>query len=117
MANAMPRNRKWERYGCLLPCHVIPEKDADLSISARIINIGRGGILIESDYSFDTGTRVIIAAGPDMESDKFDELEEIHGTVRWGQIDRSSLMGLFYVGIEFDDLLPLKNVVSGHEPS
>jgi hypothetical protein len=99
MADENPRKRKWERYGCLMPCRVIPEKDADLNISARIINIGRGGILIEADYDFPTGSRVIIATHDDAQSDRFDELDEVHGTVRWGQIDTSSLMGLFYIGV------------------
>ena len=108
MADTNPKNRKWERYGCLLPCRVIPEKDADLHITARIINIGRGGILIEADYDFTTGSRVIIATSQGEESERFGELDEVHGTVRWGQIDTSSLMGLFYIGVEFDELLPLK---------
>ena len=112
MTNTTSRNRKWERYGCLMPCRVIPETDADLMISARIINIGRGGILIEADYDFTTGTRVIIVSSPDAEPEKFDGLDEVHGTVRWGQVDKVSLMGLFYIGIEFDDLLPLKQVAA-----
>jgi hypothetical protein len=112
MTNSTSRNRKWERYVCLLPCHVIPETDADLIIPARIINIGRGGILIEADYDFPTGTRVIISSAQETEQERFDGLDEVHGTVRWGQIDRVSLMGLFYIGIEFDDLLPLKQAAA-----
>ncbi len=104
------KNRKWERYGCLLPCRIIPQNEADIIVSARIINIGRGGILIEADYDFNTGDRVIIAAA-DSGIDRFELIEEVHGTVRWGQVDASSLMGLFYVGVEFDDLLPLKQAL------
>lgn len=111
MAHEEQKNRKWERYGCLLPCRVIPQNEADMVVSARIINIGRGGILIEADYDFNTGDKVIVAAA-DTGIERFDLLEEIHGTVRWGQIDSTSLMGLFYVGIEFDDLMPLKQAVS-----
>lgn len=112
MPDETPRNRKWERYGCLLPCRVIPEKEADMFISARIINIGRGGVLIEADYDFPTGARVIIATGAESEADRFGGLDEVHCTVRWGQLDTVSLMGLFYVGVEFDDLLPLKQAAS-----
>jgi hypothetical protein len=112
MTNTTSRNRKWERYACLLPCRVIPETDADLLISARIINIGRGGILIEADYDFSAGTRVIIAPAPNVDPERLGGLDEVHGTVRWGQIDTVSLMGLFYIGIEFDDLLPLKQVAA-----
>lgn len=81
-------------------------------ISARIINIGRGGVLIEADYDFPTGARVIIATGPESETDRFGELDEVHGTVRWGQMDKVSLMGLFYIGVEFDELLPLKQAAT-----
>lgn len=77
-------------------------------ISARIINIGRGGMLIEADYDFPIGARVIVATGAESETDRFGELDEVHGTVRWGQMDKSSLMGLFYIGVEFDDLLPFR---------
>jgi hypothetical protein len=31
--------------------------------------------------------------------------------VRWGEIDEKSLMGLFYIGVEFDELIPLKQAV------
>jgi len=112
MTTSTPKNRKWERYGCLLPCRVIPETEADMNISARIINIGRGGILIEADYDFATGTRVIVLTAGESGEDRFEGLDEVQGTVRWGQLDKVSLMGLFYIGIEFDDLLPLKQVIS-----
>ena len=111
MTQDSQKNRKWERYGCLLPCRVIPQSESDMVVSARIINIGRGGILIEADYSFQTGDRVIITLS-ESEVERFELIEEVQGTVRWGQIDASSLMGLYYIGIEFDDLLPLKQTIS-----
>lgn len=115
MDRETPKNRKWERYACLLPCRVIPESDPDLIIPARIINIGRGGILFEADFDFGTGTRVIILREANSEGDRFDIQNEVHGTVRWGQVDPSSLMGLFYVGVEFDDLLPFRKTAPSPE--
>lgn len=111
MAHETQKNRKWKRFGCLLPCRIIPQTEADMLVSARIINIGRGGLLIEADYNFNTGDRVIIAPA-ETGFERFEVLEEIQGTVRWGQIDDNSLMGLYYIGVEFDELLPLKQAVS-----
>lgn len=108
MAMDASKNRKWERYGCLLPCQIIPQRQADVAIPSRIINIGRGGVLIEADFNFAPGERVTISATPGCDAEKFRFEQDIHGTVRWGQVDASSLMGLFYVGVEFDELLPLK---------
>lgn len=102
------KNRKWERYACLLPCRIIPASDPDLIIPARIINIGRGGILFESDFDFEAGHRVTIVGEASSGGDHINIQNEIHGTVRWGQLDPNSLMGLFYVGVEFDELQPLK---------
>ncbi len=111
MAHETQKNRKWKRYGCLLPCRIIPQTEADMLVCARIINIGRGGLLIEADYDFNIGDRVIVAASGSG-FDRFEVLEEIQGTVRWGQIDQSSLMGLYYIGVEFDELIPLKQAVA-----
>lgn len=111
MAHEMQKNRKWKRFGCLLPCRIIPQSETDMVVSARIINIGRGGLLIEADYSFNMGDRVIVAAAS-TEIERFEAIEEMHGTVRWGQIDDNSLMGLYYIGVEFDELLPLKQAVA-----
>lgn len=108
MDSAEQKFRKWERYGCLLPCAVIVKNWDDLPIPARIINIGRGGVLLESDHNFSPGDKVIIIARQKSEIDRFEVEHEVHGIVRWGQFDASSLMGLFYVGVEFDDLLPFK---------
>jgi len=69
-------------------------------------------LLIEDDYNFKMGDRVIVAAA-DTGFERFEAIEEVHGTVRWGQVDDSSLMGLYYIGVEFDDLLPLKQAVDG----
>ena len=110
MTHDAQKNRKWKRYGCLLPCSIIPQTEADMLVSARIINIGRGGLLIESDYNFNIGDRVIVATAA-TGFDRFEVLEEIQGTVRWGEIDEKSLMGLFYIGVEFDELIPLKQAV------
>ncbi|MBP9943149.1 MAG: PilZ domain-containing protein [Desulfomicrobium sp.] len=114
MAHETQKNRKWKRYGCLLPCRIIPQTETDMLVSARIINIGRGGLLIEADYDFNIGDRVIVAAAGSG-FDRFEVLDEIQGTVRWGQIDQSSLMGLYYIGVEFDELSPLKQAVA-HQP-
>lgn len=111
MAHETQKNRKWKRFGCLLPCRIIPQSETDMLVSARIINIGRGGLLIEADYKFNTGDRVIIAPA-EIGFERFEMLEEVHGTVCWGQIDDSSLMGLYYIGVEFDELLPLKQAVA-----
>jgi len=107
----MQKKRKWERYGCLIPCRIIPVDHPQMTVSARIINIGRGGLLVEADYNFNPDDRVSIRIDPDSELERFDVGGDIQGTVRWGQIDPASLMGLFYVGIEFDDLLPLKQAL------
>jgi len=110
MPSTGQKSRKWERYGCLLPCQIIPKAYPTTKISGRIVNIGRGGILMESDYSFNPGDAVTILP---MEDDG--TAHEFHGLVRWGQIDTSSLMGLFYIGIEFDELLPLKQVLNARK--
>jgi len=112
MPSEKHKSRKWERYACLISCRIIPENELDMSVPARIINIGRGGMLIEADYDFGTGTRVIVATVTDSDVDRFAMVEEVHGTVRWGQLDASSLMGLFYVGVEFDELLPFKQAMT-----
>jgi hypothetical protein len=112
MVHEMQKNRKWKRYGCLLPCRIIPQTETDMVVSARIINIGRGGLLIEADYNFTMGDRVIVAAA-NTGFERFEAIEEVHGTVRWGQVDDNSLMGLYYIGVEFDELLPLKQAVDG----
>jgi Tfp pilus assembly protein PilZ len=112
MAHEMQKNRKWKRFGCLLPCRIIPQTETDMVVSARIINIGRGGLLIEADYNFKIGDRVIVAPA-DTGFERFEAIEEMHGTVRWGQTDDSSLMGLYYIGVEFDELLPLKQAMDG----
>jgi hypothetical protein len=111
MAHEQQKNRKWKRFGCLLPCRIIPQTQPDMQVAARIINIGRGGLLIEADYNFSNGERVIVVPA-ETGFDRFEVLEEIQGTVRWGQIDENSLMGLYYIGVEFDELLPLKQAVS-----
>jgi hypothetical protein len=111
MAHETQKNRKWKRYGCLLPCRIIPQTESDMQVSARIINIGRGGLLIEADYNFSIGDRVIIAPA-ETGFERFEALEEVQGTVRWGQTDDSSLMGLYYIGVEFDELLPFKQALS-----
>lgn len=102
--------RKWERYVCLLPCS-ISSRETGFTVQARIINVCRGGILIESDYPFETGERLRVTASPETGGDRFQISAPVDGTVRWGKIDASSLMGLFYIGIEFDDLLPLQEAI------
>lgn len=111
MSNAEETIRKWERYVCLLPCSIC-SRETGLTLHARIINVCRGGILIESDYPFETGERLEIVASPEIGVDRFQINEPIEGTVRWGKIDSGSLMGLFYIGIEFDELLPLQEAIS-----
>lgn len=112
MTQETPKNRKWERYGCLLPCRIVCQHDAGLLIPARIINIGRGGVLIEADYDFVMGDKVMLSVVRKQDVERFAVEEEVHGTVRWGQVDASSLMGVYYIGIEFDDLLPLKQAAT-----
>lgn len=110
MTDDAQKNRKWERYCSLLPCQIIPANAVDPVVTGRIINIGRGGILVEADFDFKSGDRVSVVM---IETDeRFEMREEIHGTVRWGQIDASSLMSLYYVGVEFDELLPLKQAMA-----
>lgn len=106
--------RKWERFCCLMPCRIRPQ-DRDQEIPSRIINVCRGGVLVESDFTFEAGERIVIMASPEIGMERFHINEEISGTVRWGKVDPSSLMGLYYVGIEFDDLLPLKQAAGQFE--
>jgi hypothetical protein len=114
MTNSTSRNRKWERYVCLLPCHVIPETDADLIIPARIINIGRGGILIEADYDFPTGTRVIISSAQESEPERFDASTK--STARCdGQIDRVP-DGVCSTRLEFETAAPQSGLRNSTDP-
>lgn len=109
MDSGKQKNRIWERHGCLLPCEILPQNWNDQPVPARIINIGRGGVLVESDHEFKPDDKVIIIARQVCdEVDRFEIGQEVHGIVRWGQFDANSLMGLFYVGIEFEDLLPFR---------
>ena len=51
---------------------------------------------------------------------EIDELHidhDIHGTVRWGLGAKYSLMGLYYFGIELDEILPLKRVANNQGAS
>lgn len=113
MADEAHKNRKWERYCCLLPCRIIRATDSELVVTGRIINIGRGGLLVEADFDFVSGERVIVAVKQQDGVERFEVGTEIHGTVRWGQVDACSLMGIFYIGVEFDELLPLRQAVNG----
>jgi len=113
MVDDARKNRKWERYCCLLPCRIIRATDSELVVTGRIINIGRGGLLIEADFDFKNGERVIVVVVQQDEIERFEIGTEVHGTVRWGQVDTCSLMGIFYIGVEFDELLPLRQAVSG----
>ena len=112
MADDAQKNRTWERYCSLLPCQLIPAKEAEPVVAGRIINIGRGGILVEADFDFKSGDRVTVVIEDTEGDERFEMRKEIRGTVRWGQIDPRSLMGLFYIGVEFDELLPLKQAAS-----
>ena len=42
---------------------------------------------------------------------------DIHGTVRWGLSAKHSLMGLYYFGIELDEILPLGRVADNQGAS
>lgn len=51
---------------------------------------------------------------------EIDELHidhDIHGTVRWGLGSKYSLMGLYYFGIELDEILPIKSVANNQDES
>lgn len=112
MVDDAQKNRMWERYCSLLPCLIIPANEVDPAVAGRIINIGRGGILVEADYDFKSGDRVSVVMNEIEGNERFEMHQEVHGTVRWRQIDASSLMSLFYIGVEFDKLLPLKQAMS-----
>ena len=54
------------------------------------------------------GERMTIIHQEKVEIDDLHIDHDIHGTVRWGLCSKHSLMGLYYFGIELDEILPAK---------
>lgn len=105
------KNRLWERTPCLLPCHLASPGAQSLPCEGRIINIGRAGVMVESDRIFRPGEQISLLAPPHTEQERFTMPNSVTGTVRWGHLDPTSLMGFYYIGVEFDQLLPLAQAV------
>lgn len=112
MINENKTNRKWTRSCGIFPCWVLPHQKMNGFCNAAVINIGRGGLLLETDMKFIHGDRMTIIHQEKVENDELHIDHDVHGTVRWGMGAKYSLMGLYYFGIELDEILPLKRVAN-----
>ena len=108
MTNENQTKRKWTRSCGIFPCWVLPHQKVNGFCNGAVINIGRGGFLLETDMKFFHGDRLTIIHQKKVEIEDLHIDHDIHGTVRWGLSAKDSLMGLYYFGIELDEILPLR---------
>lgn len=64
-------------------------------------------MLLETDMKFIHGDRMTIIHQEKIEIEELQIDHDVHGTVRWGLSANHSLMGLYYFGIELDEVLPI----------
>lgn len=107
--NVEKTHRRWDRSSGIFPCWVMPHQRANSFGNGAVINIGRGGLLLETELKFGHGDRMTLIARNKIEIEGLQIDHDIHGTVRWGLSAASSLMGLYYFGVELDEVLPLQN--------
>ena len=97
--------RRWARTVGRHMCLILSHQKTRAFANGAIVNICRGGLLIETDGDFIHGDRLTIMNpgglcinGVCIESD-------VHGTVRWGLNTKPLSMGRYCYGVELDELL------------
>lgn len=111
------KDRRWTRSRGSFPCWILPHQKMNRFCKGTVINISRSGLLIETDMKFIHGDRMTIIHQNILETEDLQIDHDIHGTVRWGLGTEHSLMGLYYYGIELDEILPLKRVAANQGAS
>jgi len=108
-------HRKWTRYSGLFSCRIMSHQHMSEFVIGCIINISRGGLLLETNFKFGHGDRLTLISQHGHEIAGFNVGHDIHGTARWGQNGTSTPLDLYYVGVELDELLPGNKLADSYD--
>jgi hypothetical protein len=109
--------RRWTRTGGRYSCLILPHQKTRAFANGAIVNICRGGLLIETDVNFIHGDRLTIMNQDNIDITGLSIEHDVHGTVLWGLNATSFSMGRYCYGVELDEVLARRHGGDRHDKS
>lgn len=109
--------RRWTRTGGRHRCLILSHQESRAFATGAIVNICRGGLLIETDVNFIHGDRLTVLNLGGLDINELCIENDVHGTVRWGLKAKSLSMGRYCYGVELDELLARRNATGKQDES
>lgn len=109
--------RRWARTGGRQMCLILSHQKSRAFFIGAIVNICKGGLLIETDVNFIHGDRLTIMKREDTDINGLCIENDVHGTVRWGLKAEPLSMGRYCYGVELDEVLARRHVWDNQDES